>query len=118
VRQSQPDEALSICLADNTSARERRDMARWVFLAMAAHPEIKQYANTAALEATEEAHKNVAAIFTRLVTEACVHQTRAAVKAGGAKAVEVSFRTLGQLAMQELMSNPAVTEKGGGEVHV
>ena len=37
------DEALSRCLADNTSGRDRKDLARWVFFAMAAHPEIKQY---------------------------------------------------------------------------
>ena len=36
---------------------------------------------------TEEAHKNAAATFTRLVTESCVHQTQAAFKAGGTKAM-------------------------------
>jgi hypothetical protein len=63
----------------------------------------------AILQATEEAHKNAAATFTRLVTESCAQQTQAAFKAGGTKALEVPFRTLGQLAMQELMSNRDVS---------
>jgi hypothetical protein len=53
--------------------------------------------------------KNAAATFTRLVTESCAQQTQAAFKAGGTKALEVPFRTLGQLAMQELMSNRDVS---------
>jgi hypothetical protein len=57
----------------------------------------------AILQATEEAHKNAAA------TESCAQQTQAAFKAGGTKALEVPFRTLGQLAMQELMSNRDVS---------
>jgi hypothetical protein len=104
-----PEDTLSSCLADNTSAKNRRDLARWLFFAMAAHPEIKQYVNAAALEASEEAHKNAAATFTRLVTESRAQQTQAAFKAGGTKALEVPFRTLGQLAMQELMSNREVS---------
>ena len=36
-------------------------------------------------------------------------QTQSAVKEGGAKAIESAFQTLGQLAMQELMTNPEVT---------
>jgi hypothetical protein len=41
----------------------------------------------AILQATEEAHKNAAATFTRLVTESCAQQTQAAFKAGGTKAM-------------------------------
>jgi hypothetical protein len=37
-----------------------------------------------------------------------MRQTQAAFKEGGAKAIEIAFQTLGQLAMQELMTNPDV----------
>lgn len=101
-------QALSQCLADSTSGRDRKDLARWVFFAMAAHPEIKQYAAPAAEQASEEAHKTIAATFTRLLAESCLPQTQAAFKEGGSKAIETAFQTLGQLAMQEIMSNPDV----------
>jgi len=101
-------QALSQCLADSTTGKDRKDLARWVFFAMAAHPEIEQYAAPAVAEASEEAHKAMAATFTRLLAESCVPQTQAAFKEGGSKAIEMAFQTLGQLAMQEIMSNPNV----------
>lgn len=103
-----PNETLSRCLADNTTGKDRKDLARWIFFAMAAHPEIKQYADSSALLATEQAHKVVAATFTRLVTESCAQETRTAFSQGGTMAIQVAFETLGALAMQELMSDPDV----------
>jgi hypothetical protein len=104
-----PTDALSQCLADNTSGRDRKDLARWVFFAMASHPEIKQFASPALATASEETHKIMAATFTRLLADSCLTQSQAAFKQGGSKAIEVAFQTLGALAMQELMSNQDVT---------
>ena len=102
-------QVLSQCLADTTSGKDRKDLARWVFFALAAHPDIKQFTSPAAAVAEEDAHKSMAQLFTRLITESCMDQTQSAVKEGGAKAIESAFQTLGQLAMQELMTNPEVT---------
>ena len=99
---------LSQCLAETTSGKDRKDLARWVFFAMAAHPEIKDFTSPSAASAEEETHKVMADLFTRLLSESCLKQTQAAFKEGGASAIGVAFQTLGQLAMQELMSNPAV----------
>jgi hypothetical protein len=106
-------ESLSRCLADNTSGKDRKDLARWVFLAMAAHPEIKQYAAHDMLQAAEEMHRQVAQTFTRLLTESCRQQTQAAFKQGGPVALQAAFQTLGQLAMQELMSDRGVNKAMG-----
>lgn len=104
-----PTDALSQCLADNTTGKDRKDLARWVFFAMAAHPEIKQYVSPALAAASEDTHKTMATTFTRLLADSCLKQTQAAFKQGGSKAIEVAFQTLGALAMQELMSNPEVS---------
>jgi len=80
---------------------------------MAAHPEIKQYASPALGPASEETHKTMAATFTRLLADTCPTQTQAALKQGGSKAIEIAFQTLGQLAMQELMSNQDVNASMG-----
>jgi hypothetical protein len=108
-----PDQALARCLADNTSGKDRKDLARWIFFAMAAHPEIKQYASATAVRATDEAHKIVAGTFTRLLAESYANETQAAVKLGGTT-LKVAFETLGQLAMQELMSVRDVQAAMGG----
>jgi hypothetical protein len=102
-------QALTGCLADNTSGKDRKDLARWVFFAMAAHPEIKPYVSSAATAAEASTDRAVADLFTRLLAENCTKQVLAAVQGGDRQAVVLAFQTLGQLAMQELMSNPDVS---------
>ena len=108
-----PTSALSGCLADNTSGKDRKDLARWVFLAMASHPEIRQFASSEAATGIEESHRATAALFTRLLAENCSKQTQAAFKEGGGAAIQGAFQTLGQLAMQELMTNKDVASNMG-----
>jgi hypothetical protein len=108
-----PTADLSSCLADNTSGKDRKDLAKWVFLAMASHPEIRQYASADAAAGSQDTYKVTAALFTRLLADDCARQTQAAVKDGGAVAIQVAFQSLGQLAMQELMSNKDVAANMG-----
>lgn len=103
-----PIQSLSEYLGDNTSGRERKDLARWIFLAISVHPENRPFASQAARDATDVMDKAVAAIFTRLLTQSCVTQARAATKEGGAAAIKAGFEALGRLAMQELMSDKEV----------
>jgi len=100
---------LSQCLAETTTGKDRKDLARWVFFALASHPDIKQFASATAKAAKAEAHKTMADLVTRLLTDSCLKQTQAAFKEGGSRAIELAFQTLGQLAMQELMTDPAVS---------
>jgi hypothetical protein len=85
-----------------------------VFFAVAAHPEMKQYLAEGSAGAVDETNKAVAATFTKLLTESCVGQARTAYAEGGGKAFELAFATLGQMAMQELMTDPAVNASMGG----
>jgi hypothetical protein len=105
-----PEQALSKCLAENTTGKERKQFAQWVFLAMAAHGEIKQFLAPSAIDATDEANKTLARTFMRLVTESCAKEARDAYQNGGAVAFQSSFAVLGELAMQELMGDRAVAE--------
>ncbi|MBB4842016.1 hypothetical protein HNP55_000511 [Paucibacter oligotrophus] len=100
-------EQASTCLADSTNGKDRKDLARWIFLAMATHPEIKNL-SAATPEAADQASKTAAALFSRLLAENCATELRALVKAEGTGAMKKAFEFLGQLAMQELMSNREV----------
>lgn len=103
-----PVESLSRCLADSTTGKDRKDLARWVFFAMAAHPEMKPFAAPTVAGATDDADRGTANLFTRLVAESCLKQTQTAFQQGGPVAIQAAFQTLGQLAMQELMSDGQV----------
>ena len=112
-----PADVLKQCLADNTSGKDRKDLAKWVFFAMAAHPEIKQYADAKATAATDESSKTMAAITSRLLTDSCANQVRAVMKTGqGPQALHVAFEALGQLAMKELMADKTVQDTMGAFV--
>ncbi len=105
--------ALAACLGDNTTGKDRKDLARWIFIAMATHPENKDLSNVtqAARDGADEA---AARLFTALLTERCQVQAREAVQAEGQAGMVAAFQTLGALAMQELMTNPDVAAAVSG----
>src|SRR5262245_31770175 len=97
VQAQQSADALRACLADSTSGKDRKDLAKWIFLAMAAHPEMKQHANASAAAAADESSRTIATLVTRLLTDSCVNQTRAVMKSGqGAQSMQLAFQGLGQ----------------------
>lgn len=100
-------DALSACLADNTTGKDRKEMARWVFVGMASHPEITTLSNVTQAS-RDDLDKAMATIVTRLLTESCLTQARSAMEKDGGTAFQVAFGFVGKLAMQELMSNPKV----------
>lgn len=100
-------DALSACLADNTTGKDRKEMARWVFVGMASHPEITSLSNVTKAN-RDELDKSMAAILMRLMTESCLTQAQSAMQKDGGAALQTAFEFVGKLAMQELMSNPQV----------
>jgi hypothetical protein len=100
-------DALASCLGDHTTGKERKELARWIFIAMSAHPEIRDLSNVST-ESKERAFRTAGSIFTRLLTENCASQARAAIQNEGAASFQNAFGVLGQLAMQELTSNADV----------
>lgn len=100
------------CFADSTTGRDRKMLARWVFLAMAAHPDIR--AMSAATQADiDQSNRDLAALFMRLVTEDCNAQMRRTLAESGNESVKSAFEYLGQMAMMELMAHQDVTLRIG-----
>src|SRR5664279_2796944 len=106
VAQSQGD-VLGRCLADNTTGKDRKDLARWIFVAMAAHPEIRDLARVSP-EAGEKASREMGALVTRLLSESCPKEVQSVARGEGGQAMKKAFETLGRLAMLELTSNAEV----------
>lgn len=100
-------ESLAKCLADNTTGKDRKDLARWIFVAMASHPEIRDLAS-ASEEAADQASRSMGALVTRLLAESCPREVQAVARGEGPMAMRRAFETLGQLAMMELTSNKDV----------
>lgn len=100
--------ALTNCLSDSTSGKDRKDLAKWVFAAMSTHPEIREFAPVTD-KVRDQTSSTVGGLVTRLLSEDCAKQAQAALRNEGQAAMQTAFRALGGLAMQELISNPEVT---------
>ena len=98
---------LARCLVQKTSAKDKTDLVRWIFSNAALHPEV---ASISSLTKDQRVGIDRAAggLLERLLTTDCRPQTEAALRYEGNVAMQLSFQVLGQVAMQELMSNPAV----------
>jgi hypothetical protein len=99
-------EALAGCLTDNTSGRDRKDLAKWIFMAIGSHPEIASYVSATA-EDKDNLNRTAGALFMRLMTEDCTKELQAASEGDG---IRLGFEQLGKIAMQELMTDPKVNE--------
>lgn len=95
------------CLVKQTGAAERTAIMKWLFAAMALHPEVSAM-STIQSAARDTINRDVGALFTRLLTESCRAESTLAMQYEGALAMQSAFGVLGQVAMQELMANPAV----------
>jgi len=106
---STPIEATQTCLSDSTSGKDRKLLAKWIFLAMAAHPEFKSI-STASAQENETTSRDIADLITRLMTVDCKSQMQdlMATDTDVSNALKVAFSHLGQVAMQELMANKDV----------
>ncbi|MEO3693567.1 hypothetical protein [Roseateles paludis] len=105
-------QALSACVGAKSTGQDRKDLAKWLFTAMAAHPDMKPL-STVSDPVAEASSKTAGELFTRLLSDACATEAKAALKAGGPMAIQVGFQTLGQLAMQELMTDKDVAASMG-----
>ncbi len=106
-------DALSTCLTDSTTGKDRKELARWVYAGMSAHPEIRNLSKVTG-EARDGFDRGMADILTRLLTESCNSEAARALEDEGATSFEIAFGSVGKLAMQELMSNPEVEAAFGG----
>ncbi|MBX3610468.1 MAG: hypothetical protein KF871_11290 [Hydrogenophaga sp.] len=105
-------EAFRTCVAESTTGKDRKDVARWFLVSMAAHPEFAGLSTITDAE-RDQAMQRVGVLFTRLLSEDCAAQAKAAVKLEGSAGMQAAFGTLGELAMKELMTNQNVTRTLG-----
>lgn len=107
VRAQITSDPVGTCLTDNTSGRDRKELVRWIFVAISQHPDIS------GLSAVDDVAKQTASeqagrLLTRLIAEDCATEIRALVRENGPNAISKPFEFLGMVAMQELMNHPNV----------
>lgn len=112
VHASQEAQELGVCLTDSLNGKERKNLAKWIFLGMSSHSAIKPYSNVSQQD-IENSNTYVGRLITRLMTEDCPNQAKAASEVIGSVAFEQAFKIVGEVAMLELMAEPTVSQSLG-----
>ena len=98
---------LSKCLVRSTGEAEKRTLVKWIFAAVALHPEVADIASVTPAQRAEMT-RNTAKIFEKLLADSCRTEVQQAVQYEGPQTIGSSFQVLGQVAARELFSNPNV----------
>lgn len=97
------------CLVSSTSEADRADLMRWMFSAMAQHPDLASMATISTNQRdtiTDKASK----LFSRLMFDSCKSQVQEAVHNEGPQTIYYAFQILGQVAMRGMMTDPHVAQ--------
>jgi hypothetical protein len=100
-------DALSECLVKSTTPADKVILVDWIFAVISLHPSVSNMASISDAQ-RETLNKNSGVLFTRLVSEDCGPELKAAVEKEGTDAVGEAFGKLGEMAMTDLMSDPKV----------
>ena len=99
--------ALGGCFTDFLNGKERKELGKWIFFAMSAHPEIADY-STVTAQNRQDTNQYIGELVMRLLTEDCAEETKAALADDGTVALKSAFELVGRVAMQELMTDSNV----------
>ncbi len=104
---------LAKCLIESTSVKDRAVFVRWMFAAGAAHPAVQDLVAVSP-EQLDLANKDMADLSMLLLADLCRDETKQALQYEGAIAFQTGFKTLGEVAGQELFSSQEVAAAMAG----
>lgn len=98
---------LTKCIVKSTSPSDQETLVAWIYAAMSAYPTFKASSKLSS-DQGDQATKNTADIFTRLITLDCRQQSIDTLKYEGDGALAPAFKLVGEIAMRRLMTDPSV----------
>lgn len=98
---------LAKCLVRSTNSDDKTSLVQWMFSVMGLHPQVKQFTMVSP-EKRNELNKRMADLMVSLLVDRCGKESREAIKNEGLVTIQSSFSLLGQVAAQELFTNPDV----------
>ena len=93
------------CFTAQTTGADRTTFARWFVAILATAPKVQGVASVEP-GVKDQLDRQVATIFTRIITKDCAAEARPLWKARSSAAFRVAGEALGRLAMQEVASDP------------
>ena len=102
---------LTRCILVSTSDDDYTKLVNWIFRVVAEHPDIKSdVGDVYSKNQKIMADVNLAEVFTKLLTRECRTESIQAFKYEQDIALFESFKMLGEISMQKMMEDPAVSK--------
>ena len=98
---------LAKCLVTSTNNRDKNTLLKWMFKIYSDHPEVSYMVDLSDRE-KKVIDKEMADLFTRLLSEDCFDESKNAAKYEGNIVFNNAFRILGQTAAKGFMGDPNV----------
>ncbi len=95
------------CLVTSTSNRDRTKLVKWMFRVYGDHPDVSYMVDLSDRE-KKVIDKDVADIFTRLLSVDCMDETKKALDYEGDNVMFTAFEILGSVAAKGFIDNPNV----------
>lgn len=106
---------LAKCLVRSTSEEDKNELVKWMFAALASHPEVKSMAAISETQ-REELNEKTANLMMRLLTESCRFETQEALKYEGQSTLEASCRLTSALCRMSSVLWPLAPPPAGGSI--
>ncbi len=106
--EAQLAEALGQCFVMQTNGQDRLAVASWMLASLASAPQMADVAKVDPAKKTGF-DQGMARLFTRLMTQDCAAQSSPLFKAKSETGFRTAGESLGKIAMQELLGNPAAS---------
>ncbi len=101
------EDEMAKCLVTSTNKRDKTKLIKWIFRVYGDHPEVTYLLDLSDREKMV-IDKDIANIFTRLLSEDCIDETKKALDYEGENVMFNAFRILGNVAAQGIVDNPEV----------
>jgi hypothetical protein len=95
------------CLINATTPADRTVFIKWMFAAMALHPDVKSMAAVTPQQ-RDDLNKSAATMFQHMLLDSCRAETQAAIRYEGPQTIAYAFQIFGQAAARELLTQPDV----------
>lgn len=107
---SPASDAMSACFVNHSSEQDRLHLLMWIGTAMAAHPSVAPVLSSNP-DQLIQIDRDMAALFARLMIDDCNAEIKAAIAVDGMVVFQQTGEILGRIAMQDMMTNPAVNAR-------
>jgi len=101
--------ALGKCFVGKSSAEDRKLIAKWMGASIAMSPNMQDVV-TIDEDAKDRIDRRMAETFTRLMSDDCRTEMTVLIKKNDAMGIQAASAMLGQMAMQELLRDPATMQ--------